>query len=188
MGKKRRYASWSGGGFGKGDVSVLLYGNQVNESTIPLDIYFDEMIAFSEKRYNYLYAIMNEINRQKRIYLDERRNKKIPQNDDPLTQIEILLKEVSYRYYSHDYYGYVLSKLQIIFSTVISAPKNKVLVENYRTALMPEIKEIYDNLQNMVSAELQSEADVNDSCPYACQYDFSKLSDTVYGDGYPFHI
>ena len=53
---------------------------------------------------------------------------------------------------------------------------------------MPEIKEIYDNLQNMVSSELQSEADVNDSCPYACQYDFSKLSDAVYGDGYPFHI
>lgn len=50
---------------------------------------------------------------------------------------------------------------------------------------MPEIKEIYENLQNMISKELQSEADVDDSYPSVCQYAFSKLSDAVYGDGHP---
>lgn len=183
--KERRYASWSGGGFGNGDFSVFLYSNQVNEKPVPLDIYFDELITFSQKRYDYLYTIIDEMNRQKRTYLTEWCSKKIPQNKNPLTQIEILIEEVSYRYYSHDYYNYVLKKLQIIFSTTITAPKNKLLVEKYRAALMPEIKEIYENLQNMISKELQSEADVNDSYPFVCQYAFSKLSDAVYGDGHP---
>lgn len=183
--KERRYASWSGGGFGNGDFSVFLYSNQVNEKPIPLDIFFDELITFAQKRYEYLYTIIDEMNRQKRAYLDEWRSKKIPQNENPLTQIEILIKEVSSRYYSHDYYSYKLDKLQIIFSTTISAPQNKPLVEKYKTALIPQIKEIYGNLQNMISKELQSEVDVDDSYPDVCRYAFSKLSDAVYGNGHP---
>ena len=57
-----------------------------------------------------------------------------------MSQIEILIQEVSCRYYSHDYYSYLLKKLQIIFSTTIKAPKNKALVEKYRNALVAEIE------------------------------------------------
>ncbi len=40
--REQRYASWSGGGFGKGDFSVILYSNQPDKDSIFLDIHFDE--------------------------------------------------------------------------------------------------------------------------------------------------
>ena len=73
-------------------------------------------------------------------YLDNWRSKIISKSNNPLSQIEILIQEVSCRYYSHDYYSYLLKKLQIIFSTTIKAPKNKALVEKYRNALVAEIE------------------------------------------------
>lgn len=149
-----------------------------------MDIYFDELIDFAQKRYNYLHTIINEIIRQKKAYLNNWRSKKIPKSNDPLIQIEILIKEASCRYYSHDYYSYLLKKLQIIFSTTVTAPKNKALVEKYKNALMAEIEEIYTNLQNMICEELHSEQRINDSCPSSCQYIFSKLCDIIYGGGY----
>lgn len=102
--KERRYASWSGGGIGSGDFSVILYSNRADKKSIPLDIYFDELIDFAQKRYNYLYTITAEICRQKNAYLDNWRNKKIPKSNNSLNQIEILIKEASCRFYSPVYY------------------------------------------------------------------------------------
>lgn len=182
--KERRYASWSGGGFGDGDFSVILYSNRADKEPIRLGIYFDELIDFAQKRYDYLHTITDEISRQKKTYLDNWQSKIISKSNNPLSQIEILIQEVSCRYYSHDYYSYLLKKLQIIFSTTITAPKNKVLVEKYRNALVAEIEEIYTNLQNMICEELRSEQFINDSCHPSCRYIFSKLSNAIYDSGY----
>ena len=51
---EQRYASWSGGGFGKGDFSVILYSNQPDKNPEFLDIYFSELLRFAEQRYAYL--------------------------------------------------------------------------------------------------------------------------------------
>lgn len=182
--KEHWYASWSGGKFGEGDFSAFLYSNKPHERSILFSVQFNELIAFAQKRYNYLNDLIDEIRRQKEDYLDGWRHKEIPRSNDPLAQIEILVEEASRRFYSDEYYNYKLKKLQIIFSTTITLPKNKALVEKYQNAFKAEIEEIYENLQNMISDELRSEQSINDSCPPSCRYYFSKLCEIIYGNGY----
>ncbi len=186
--RERRYASWSGSGFSKGDFSVFLYSNQVNEKPISLNFYFDELLAFSQKRYDYLHTIIYEIARQKRAYLDDWRSKEISKSNNPLEQIATLKAEAFHRCRYCDYYNYELRKLQIIFSTDVTVPQNRILVKKYRDVLGAEIEEIYANLQNMTFDELRSEKSVDDSYPPDCKYEFSKLSDFVFGDGDSFLV
>lgn len=179
--REQRYASWSGGGFGKGDFSVILYSNQPDKDSIFLDIHFDELLTFAKIRYNHLNTIMKEIDTKVEQYFASWRSRKIIRDGNPTNQIEILIREAKQRL-NNDYYNYELEELRMIFTTVITNSKNQELVERYRTALLGEIEKIFTYLQQMIISELQS---IDDSYPPDCQYAFSKLSDVVYGEGYP---
>ena len=181
---ERRYASWSGGGFGEGDFSVILNSNQPDKDFLFLDIYFDELLTFAKLRYNYLRTIMKEIDTQVKHYFDSWRKQKITRVTSPIEQIEILIKEGKHRF-DNDYYNYELEKLRIIFNASITNSLNLKLVDHYRTTLLNKIEEIFTNLQQMIISELQS---IDDSCPSDCQYAFSKLSDAVYGASYQTYI
>lgn len=181
---ERRYASWSGGGFGEGDFSVILNSSQPDKDFLFLDIYFDELLTFAKLRYNYLRTIMKEIDTQVDHYFDSWRKQKITRATSPAEQIEILIKENKQRL-DNDYYNYELEKLRIIFNASITNSKNLKLVNHYKTTLSDKIEEIFTNLQLMIISELQS---INDSYPSDCQYAFSKLSDAVYGAGYHAYI
>ena len=181
---ERRYASWSGGGFGEGDFSVILNSNQPDKDFLFLDIYFDELLTFAKLRYNYLRTIMKEIDMEVEQYFDSWRKQKIMRSASPTEQIEILIKENKQRF-DNNYYNYELENLRLIFNASITNSKNLKLVDHYRTTLLNKIEEIFTNLQQMIISELQS---IHDSCPSDCQYAFSKLSDTVYGAGYLAYI
>lgn len=182
--KEQRYASWSGGGFGHGDFSVILYSNKIGEDDIFLDIYTQELLQFAEQRYEYLKVLIDELNKQKEGYLNSCRSRKIQKSHSIIEQISILVRESKKRLNS-DYYNYELQKLNIIFSTQISCPQNIAVVNRYREALTQRVNEIFWALQNMTFGEFESEKIINDSAPKSCQYAFSKLCDVVYGNGHP---
>jgi hypothetical protein len=181
---ERRYASWSGGGFGEGDFSVILNSSQPDKNFLFLDIYFDELLTFAKLRYNYLRTIMKKIDTQVEHYFDSWRKQNITRGTSPTEQIDILINENKQRL-DNDHYNYELEKLRIIFNASINNSKNLKLVDHYRTTLSDKIEEIFTNLQQMIISEIQS---LDDSCPSNCQYAFSKLSDAVYGAGYHAYI
>lgn len=184
--KERRYASWSGGGFSKGDFSVILYSNFPDKDALFLDIYFDELMKFAEQRYCYLNTIAEEIDQQRKQYLNIWKNKKIERTDSINHQILVLIEEATQRF-NNDYYNYELEKLKIIFSTPIISPQNLRVADQYRAALKSEVDELFTALQEMQLIDLESTRNINDSCPTKCQYEFSKLSDVVFGND-PIHL
>ena len=179
--KERRYASWSGGGFGNGDFSVILYSNQPDEDALFLDIYFDELIRFAEQRYRYLNTITEESERQVNQYLDSWKNKKIERTDSIVHQIEILIEEARQRV-NNDYYNFELEQLKLIFSTQVSSKKNLKIVDRHREVLKCEVEELLTVLQEMRLVTLESTKKIDTSAPTRCQYAFSKLSDVVFSD------
>lgn len=74
---------------------------------------------------------------------------------------------------------YELLKIKRVFAldTQLSK-KNQVALQKYKDALIEELHELRNRLQNMDLADL--EAEVNDSAPADIQYPFSKLSDSVW--------
>lgn len=180
---ERRYASWSGGGFGDGDFSVILYSNQPDRESKYLNIYFSELFQFAEQRYAYLNNLIDEIDRQTMSYYDVWKNKHIRRVSSVIEQIEILIHESKMRF-DNDYYNFALEELRLIYSTEIHSMQNEKLVEKYRIALIEKVNEIFAFLQDMSLKNLTSDEKINDKCPPDCHYAFSKLSDVVWGNDY----
>lgn len=183
--KERRYASWSGGGFRGKSFSVILYSNIPDKEDFLFDINPDELIRFAEKRYQYIYTLMGEIARQKEAFIARFKALHIPRSNVPLEQINILIAE-SHKRTNNSYYSFELKKLQLVFGTSITSTKNLSVVNQYREALVPEVEELFQALQNMEFKELESEDHTDFSLPSSCRYDFSKLCEHVFGDGYCF--
>lgn len=185
--QERWYASWSGGGFGKRDFSVILYSNNPEQDDVYFDISFDELMRFAQTRYNYLNIIMKEIDRQQNEYILMQQTKPIRKCKDPVEQIKILIGENNKRS-KNDYYNYVLRKLDVIFSTSITSSPNKRLVDTYREVLHPMIAEIFCNIQMMKNCELELENLTEINAPSPVMYTFSKLCEHVFGEGGYFPI
>jgi len=151
--QEKRYASWSGGGFGKGDFTVILYSNEIDKPDIFFDIHFSELMEFVIQRYEYLKTIMDEITKKKAKFFDCYRKKLIPQASNPVEQIDILLSETKDRL-DNEYYTYELNKLKQLFETQISNNCNLKIVEKYRKLSKNTINEIYNMLQAMEFNEL----------------------------------
>ena len=140
--EERRYASWSGGGFGDGDFSVILYSNQPDRESESLNIYFAELFQFAEQRYAYLNNLMDEIDRQTMSYYDMWKNRHICKVSSVTEQIEILIHESKERF-DNAYYNFALEELRLIYSTEIHSVPNEKLVEKYRIALIEKVNEIF---------------------------------------------
>lgn len=176
--KERRYASWSGGGFGHKDFSVILYSNKVGCDTITLDISFSELMDFAQKRYQYLEDLIAEIDKQIRLYKKEWRGKSIVKSQNPLEQIMTLQHENTVRL-DNDYYRYELNKMYIVFGTSVQNEQNQKAVNIFRHALQRPIQEFYENIQEMRISEIASQKILEPSYPFECQYAFSKLCEAV---------
>jgi len=184
--KENRYASWSGGGFSSGDFSVILYSNIAGVDSVFLDIYFNELLLFAEKRYQYLQTIIDEIDRQIENFFLEQKKIKIPKVNDSLEQINILIKENTNRF-NNEYYAYELRRLQIIYKANIANQKNREVVDKLRKKLSIIVKKFYDNLQKMKLRDIDTNNLLDFNIPDNCRYSFSKLCESVFGD-YPFYL
>lgn len=99
-----------------------------------------------------------------------------------ITKSLVLIKEAKQRF-DNDYYNYELDQLKIIFSTQITNPTNLRIVNQYRTALLCKVDELFAVLQEMRLITLESTEKINDHCPTEYQYTFSKLVDAVFCSG-----
>lgn len=181
--KERRFASWSGSFGIKDGFSVMLYSNDISDRTIMFDIKFMELWNFAEQRYHYLSHLMNVIKEQEAQYIKGQRKIKIEKSENPLDQIDILLKEVNERS-ENNYYEEELKRLKILFASVINGEKNKRIVEKYRGLLQLELQEIYENVQNMTFKELKWCELLSGELPWKYHYPYSAMCDCLFGSGY----
>ncbi len=184
---KRRFASWSGNGFGKGDYSVILYSNQPDGDHICLDINFQQLNAFLIKYYSYLETLINEIERQYNDFRLKMISRKFICEGTPLERLAILKKECALRL-NNDYYRTTIDELCLLYKTPISCDNNVEMVVQYKSALTKLIDEINDNLQNMKICNLEYDS-ILDPQPVCLRngwgYWYEKLSHYIFGSGYP---
>ena len=183
----KRFASWSGGGFGTNNFSVILYSNKPNGQYITLGMKFAQVDHFVEKYYNHLIALKQELHLQDEKFRKKKAKNKIERCNDPVEQLKILKKESSERL-NNDYYRITIDDLLLMYETPISCEENADMVLKYRKALIPLIKEIYGNLQNMTLVDLQYDnllSPTPDTLPNGWGYCLEKLSNAVNGSGYP---
>lgn len=147
--QEKRYASWSGGGFGSsGDFSVILYSNDPSMDYEFFDISFDEIQAFATSRYEYLKHLMVQISNIKAEWCEKWRRRTIELTGDIVADIDILLKSNAERL-SNDYCDYYLEEIKTAFSVEVHGTKNCAILDKYREMLKGEIEIIYHILQNM---------------------------------------
>lgn len=184
---KRRFASWSGNGFGKGDYSIILYSNQPDGDYIYLDINFKQLNAFLIMYYSYLETLINEIERQYNEFRSKMASRKFKCEGKPLIRLAILGKECALRL-NNDYYRTIIDELCLIYETPVSCDNNIEMVVQYKNALTKLIDEISDNLQNMKIRDLEYNS-ILDPRPEGLQngwgYWYEKLSQYIFGSGYP---
>lgn len=183
---ERWFASWSGGTFSKKDFSVILYSNVPNKNSRIFDVSFSELLNFAKSRYFYLNELMMQIDLIISEYKCEYR--KIPiENKSEIDERIALLIEENKKRLNCDYYDYELNKLRLVFEQCnFKNSKNQKVVDLFQKDLLLELEEIQNHLQDMSTDELDTGIDVE--YPQECQYLLSKLSDSVWGEGYAYAI
>ena len=183
---ERWFASWSGGTFSRKDFSVILYSNVPGKASRFFDISFSDLMDFARNRYYYLGELMKQIDK---IVLEYKRDyqKIVIEQKTEISERILLLIEENKKRLDCDYYDCELNKIRLFFEhSNFQNPKNKKVVEDYQKILLLEIDEIQHNLQNMIIDELNTDIDVE--FPDKYHYTFSKLSDSVWGEGYAYAI
>ena len=183
----RRFASWSGGNFGDSDFSVILYSNQVGGKDIFLSIDMDQVLVFAQKYYTYLQVLVGELKRQYVTFCAEMKAKRFCYEGDVLSRLYTLRTECKARL-DNDYYRTTIDELILIFETPITCKNNREMAESYYIALESLIDEIYHNLQEMTLVDLEYDDllyPVSNKLPNGWGYWREKLSEYVFGNGYP---
>lgn len=167
---EKRFASWSGGGFGKsGDFSVIIYSNDPQKDYVHFDINFNEIMDFAAKRYDYLNTLMKRTDEIIAQWCEKWRNTPIVFSGDELVDIKTLLKENRDRF-DNDYYEYRLKVIKIAFEVDVHGEKNINAVNGYRKVLEKEIQMIYQILQDM-KLDYEYEPAADDTASIAYNYD-----------------
>ena len=147
---EKKFASWSGGGFGTGDFSVILYSNIIDDDRYEFfDIRFSELLEFIDKRYMYLNDLMKKIEEVTNDYCQVWRKKSIAYQE---TNIQSTLEMLEYENATRmdiDYFKWRLGEIKQAYTTNSENKNNQLLLEEYRDALLSEVREMYDVLQNM---------------------------------------
>ena len=148
---ERRFASWSGGGFGnKGDFSVLIYSNDPDQvGPIFFDIKFDEIYQFAASRYEYIHTIMDQMHKKVAEWCEKWKRIQFALSDDVKSNIDILLLENKNRL-GNDFYQERLNEIKRAYAVNPSSNNNAQLIIEYREALSPEIEHISYVLQSML--------------------------------------
>ena len=185
--KLRRFASWSGGNFGAGDYSIILYSNQIGVENIYLSIDMTQVFAFGEKYYNYLRTAIEMLQKQYADFCERKRKERFEYLGDALSRLHILSEECTKRM-NNDVYRPTINELILIFETPITCDKNMEMVKAYKSALEQLIDEIYHNLQEMTLVNLKYDwllTPSSSKLQNGWGYPYEKLCQTVIGSGYP---
>ena len=181
--KPKAFASWSGGGIGHGDFSVIIYSIDPEKENQTFDICFDDIFRYAERRYHYLITLMKEIDRQ--IEEDNKywRSQRIPERkEDVLTHIE-LLKEENEKRLENEWIKERLEKIQRVFETKITDEENEKAVGRFRKALLSDI-DYYQNCLQTMSFD-DDHQDIEGDCPQRLSYARQQISELDYGMLWP---
>lgn len=178
---EKYFASWSGDFLG--NYSVLLYSNKVGNGFRTLYLKMNELNKFLDKRYNYLYQLMDEIDRQYEEFKHEMKNIPIKRVDDIYNQLLILQEESNKRMHLYDT---LIKELTMIFNVEITNIENENMVIEYKEELKPLVNDIYKSLQDMDNNEINDDIlyQTSEKLPNGYGYFISKLTDYIYGAGY----
>lgn len=181
--KPKAFASWSGGGIGHGDFSVILYSIDPEKVNQTFDIYFDDLFKFAESRYHYLYTLMKEIHRQ--IEEDNKfwRSQRIPERkENVLAHIE-LLKEENEKRLENEWIKERLEEIWRIFSIKITDEDNEMAVDQFRKALLSDLDYYQNCLQTMCFDD--DHQDIEGNCPQRLSYARQQISELDNGLFWP---
>ena len=183
----RRFASWSSNTWGNGTSSVILYSNQHKEEDIFLSIDLQQILRFGEKFYTHLKVFGQVLNEQYEMFAAERRAEVIPFSEDPNEHLDILLNASEQRL-DNPVYRSNIQELQLLFSTTVTDADNEALVAAYHNNLRLLISEIHEHLQNMDFTDLDYDYLLYPSLksmPNGAGYWYEKISEYIFGGGYP---
>lgn len=179
---KKYYASWATTRtLSDHDIHVFLYSNDPEEKAVEFGIDFLKMHRFTLKYYKYLDDIIEEIKKQYKECLYNKKEQIIEQKKDMLSEIKVLKIENQKRF-DNDYYGYYLDELDMMFSAVCTYEENREAFSEYLMELEKVVKEIHINLQNMRFCELKTIKIINPSRPIKKHYDYEKVFNYLYGN------
>lgn len=178
---EKYFASWSGDILD--EYSVILYSNKVGNGFRTMYLKVNELNKFLEKRYGYLNQLMAEIDRQYKAYKQEMNHIFIKENDDICKQLEILKVESSKRL---DLHKILIDRLIMFFTTPIIDKENEKMVDEYKEALKPVVKQIYNSLQTLEYDGVDYDAlyPSTNKLQNGYAYYVEKLSSHIYGTGY----
>jgi hypothetical protein len=163
-----------------------LYSNIPEKESRFLDVSFSELIEFAKSRYFYLNELLNQIEKIIANYKNTYRKIVIKPKTEITKKISLLIEENKKRL-DCKYYDYELYKLRVIFAqSKFQNPKNQKVVDAYQKYLLLELEEIQSHLQNMSTDDLDTASEVE--YPPKYHYTFSKLSDSIWGEGYAYAI
>ncbi|MBO4531946.1 MAG: hypothetical protein J5767_15050 [Paludibacteraceae bacterium] len=158
---ERRFASWSGGNFGKsGDFSVILYSNNPQKESEVFDISFSQILEFATSRYRYLNVLAVKVEEIKEQWLEKWRKTPVLYSGDMIDDIGMMIKENANRA-DNDSLHYRLEEIKQAFETKPLGEKNINAVNRYREALKNELQEIGKCLQEM---DYEHEYQMVDDC------------------------
>ena len=171
---ERWFAGWSGGTFSKANFGVFLYSNKPGISSRSFDIRFAELFAFAQQRYDYLNVIMDAADEIIDNYKQHwRETEIICDKDDCIGWVNTLIKENNQRG-ANDFIKYMLQDALLAFAVEPGCKENKIVLEEYRKALIKQIQQIQDALQSMVFGDID---EVRGELPEKYMYPASKLFD-----------
>lgn len=170
------FASWSGGQFSKKNFSVFLYSNIPGKQAVEFPISFCELMEFANKRYMLLLDFIKKIDEIVGKYNDSWRRVPIPTPMDPLEHIAILIEENKNRWTDTS----LETRLEYLYDAFSITPfyeKNKQVLEEYRCALLNDVKEIHNMLQDVDYEHEIKGTKVN--VPHNLIYMYDQLYDDV---------
>lgn len=147
----------------------------------------NQVLTFAQKYYNYLQVLIRELKQQYVTFCTDMKFKRFCYSGDVLSRLHTLQTECKARL-NNDYYRATIDELILIFETSITCKNNRKIVESYYVALESLIDEIYHNLQEMNLVDLECDNllhPVSDKLPNGWRYWREKLSEYVFGNGYP---
>ena len=182
----KRFASWPfDSPFNTGDLTVHLYSREVNEDDLALHLNINELLAFLKIRYSYIDVITDKVETLFFEYQKSISKHLIEHKPVPLEQLYVLKAESEKRL-NNDYYNGEINDLIMIFEAVVTEKALIPIANSYKDSLLPLIKEIKNNLQEMNIVDLENDSDlrVRSDLSRELSYEIGKFYTWVHGGKY----
>ena len=142
---QRRYASWT---YTENNTSfqITLYPENTIGNTITVKIFYSELIAYFEQRFNYLNILMKRIDELHDEFREEKRKEPIPKSSNPIEQLNFL-KTANKQRLKREYYDGMIDQLISFFTTDFKSKENEDIVNNYRDKVLLGMETLYYNIQ-----------------------------------------